>query len=76
MIETADYKVTALFCVIDDFCKQFESENAGLYLVFCCWLACWKSKLIQLFISVLNSVKFITQFNEFTTKIQLKTDYL
>ena len=33
MIETTDYKVTALFCVIDDFCKQFESENAGKLLL-------------------------------------------
>jgi hypothetical protein len=29
MIKTTDYKVTALFCVIDDFCKHFEAENAG-----------------------------------------------
>ena len=24
---TADYKVTELFCVIDEFCKLFEAEN-------------------------------------------------
>uniref|UniRef100_UPI0026DA56F8 IS982 family transposase n=1 Tax=Bacteroides zoogleoformans TaxID=28119 RepID=UPI0026DA56F8 len=33
MIKTTDYKVTALFCVIDDFCKQFKSENAGKLLL-------------------------------------------
>ena len=32
MIKTADYKVTALFCVID-FCKHFEAENAGKLLL-------------------------------------------
>jgi len=26
---TTGYKVTELFCVIDEFCKYFESENAG-----------------------------------------------
>ena len=26
---TTDYKVTELFCVIDEFCKHFEAENAG-----------------------------------------------
>ena len=30
---TTDYKVTALFCVIDDFCKHFASENAGKLLL-------------------------------------------
>lgn len=33
MIKTTDYKVTALFCVIDDFCKHFEAENAGKLLL-------------------------------------------
>lgn len=33
MIKTSDYKVTALFCVIDDFCKHFEAENAGKLLL-------------------------------------------
>ena len=26
---TTDYKVTELFCIIDEFCKHFEAENAG-----------------------------------------------
>ena len=26
---TADYKVTELFCIIDEFCKNFDAENAG-----------------------------------------------
>ncbi|MGN0224994.1 MAG: IS982 family transposase [Prevotella sp.] len=26
---TTDYKVTELFCIIDDFCKHFNAENAG-----------------------------------------------
>ena len=26
---TTDYKVTDLFCIIDEFCKHFEAENAG-----------------------------------------------
>ena len=26
---TADYKVTELFCIIDEFCKHFDAENAG-----------------------------------------------
>ena len=26
---TTDYKVTELFCVIDEFCKHFDAENAG-----------------------------------------------
>ena len=26
---TTDYKVTELFCIIDEFCKHFASENAG-----------------------------------------------
>ena len=30
---TTDYKVTSLFCVIDDFCKLFEAENAGHMLL-------------------------------------------
>ncbi len=25
---TADYKVTELFCVVDEFCKHFEAVNA------------------------------------------------
>jgi endonuclease III-like uncharacterized protein len=25
---TTDYKVTELFCVIDEFCKHFNAENA------------------------------------------------
>ncbi len=33
MIKTTDYKVTALFCVIDDFCQHFEAENAGKMLL-------------------------------------------
>ena len=31
---TTDYKVTELFCVIDEFCKHFEAENA---------INCWKT---------------------------------
>ena len=26
---TTDYKVKELFCIIDEFCKYFEAENAG-----------------------------------------------
>lgn len=26
---TTDYKVTDFFCVIDEFCKHFDAENAG-----------------------------------------------
>ena len=26
---TTDYKVTELFCIIDEFCKHLDSENAG-----------------------------------------------
>ena len=26
---TTDYKVTELFCIIDEFCKHFDAENAG-----------------------------------------------
>ena len=26
---TTDYKFTELFCIIDEFCKHFEAENAG-----------------------------------------------
>ena len=26
---TTDYKVTELFCIIDEFCKHFNAENAG-----------------------------------------------
>ena len=26
---TTDCKVTELFCIIDEFCKHFEAENAG-----------------------------------------------
>ena len=26
---TADCKVTELFCIIDDFCKHYDAENAG-----------------------------------------------
>ena len=26
---TTDCKVTELFCIIDEFCKHFERENAG-----------------------------------------------
>ena len=30
---TTDYKVTELFCIIDEFCKHFEAENAGNLLI-------------------------------------------
>ena len=26
---TTDYKVTGFFCIIDEFCKHFDAENAG-----------------------------------------------
>ena len=26
---TTDCKVTGLFCIIDEFCKHFDAENAG-----------------------------------------------
>ena len=26
---TTDYKVTEFFCIIDEFCKHFDAENAG-----------------------------------------------
>ena len=26
---TTNYKVTELFCIIDEFCKHFDAENAG-----------------------------------------------
>ena len=26
---TTDYKVTELFCIIEEFCKHFNAENAG-----------------------------------------------
>lgn len=26
---TTDYKVTELFCIIDEFCKHFDEEKAG-----------------------------------------------
>ena len=29
---TTDCKVTELFCIIDEFCKHFNAENAGNYL--------------------------------------------
>ena len=29
---STDYKVTELFCIIDEFCKHFEAENAGKQL--------------------------------------------
>ena len=29
---TTDYKITELFCIIDEFCKHFEAENARLLL--------------------------------------------
>ena len=29
---TTDYKVTELFCIIDEFCKHFDAENAGKLL--------------------------------------------
>lgn len=29
---TTDYKVIELFCIIDEFCKHFEAENAGKQL--------------------------------------------
>ena len=27
---TTDYKVIELFCIIDEFCKHFDAENAGI----------------------------------------------
>ena len=30
---TTEYKVTELFCAIDEFCKHFEAENAGKLLL-------------------------------------------
>ena len=29
---TTDYKVTELFCIIDEFFKHFDAENAETYL--------------------------------------------
>ena len=26
---TTHYKVTELFCIIDEFCKHFDAKNAG-----------------------------------------------
>ena len=31
---TTDYKGTELFCVIDEFCKHFDAENAGSLLEY------------------------------------------
>ena len=31
-IMTAEYKITELYCAIDEFCKCFEAENAGKML--------------------------------------------
>jgi hypothetical protein len=33
---TTDYKVTELFCIIDEFCKHFDAENAGNLLEDVC----------------------------------------
>lgn len=33
LIMTTNYKVTELFCVIDEFRKHFEAENAGKLLI-------------------------------------------
>ena len=30
---TTDYKVTELFCIIDEFCKHFDAENAQKVLI-------------------------------------------
>ncbi len=30
---TTDYKVTELFCIIDEFCKHFDAENVGNLLL-------------------------------------------
>ena len=30
---TTDYKVTELFCIIDELCKHFDVENAGNLLL-------------------------------------------
>ena len=30
---TTDYKVTELFCIMDEFCKHIEAENAGKLLI-------------------------------------------
>ena len=32
-MQTTDYKITELFCVIDDFCKHFGAENGGKLLL-------------------------------------------
>ena len=32
-MQTNDYKITELFCVIDDFCKHFGAENGGKLLL-------------------------------------------
>ena len=32
-MQTADYKITELLCVIDDFCKHLEAENGGKLLL-------------------------------------------
>ena len=33
LMQTADYKITELLCVIDDFCKHLEAENGGKLLL-------------------------------------------
>ena len=35
---TTAYKVTELFCIIDEFCKHFNAENAGNLLEGQKWL--------------------------------------
>ena len=31
---TTNYRVTELFCVIDEFCKHFDAENAVAFFFF------------------------------------------
>ena len=30
---TADYKITEMFCAVDEFCKHFEAKNVGNLLL-------------------------------------------
>ena len=39
---TADYKVTELFCIIDEFCKHFDAENLFPFFIYSPCLMAWE----------------------------------
>ena len=51
---TADYKVIELLCIIDEFCKHFDAENAGNLLEDRVKIILYQSNKVAFTVTVLS----------------------